>query len=455
MSTSIWWIRRDLRLADNAALAAAAADGDVVPVFVLDETFLSRSGVPRLRFLFENLRDLDARTGGALVVRRGDPTVEIPAVARATGARTVHVARDFGIYGQRRDAAVAGVLRTDGVALVGSDTPYVIDPGTVRKDDGTSLKVFTPFYKRWQLLPASTPSVGARGKSPRSNVRFASTTLSVGVPDLPETDASLPPAGADAAWDRWRSWSPAGLVHYKDVRNNPGEDGTSVLSPYLRFGIVHPRQLLADLDQSAGARHYESELCWREFYADVLFHQPRTAWENLQEKMNALPVDTDAKARARFEAWCAGRTGYPIVDAGMRQMLATGWMHNRVRMIVASFLVKDLHLPWQWGARFFMRHLVDGDLASNNHGWQWTAGTGTDAAPYFRVFNPHGQSEKFDPAGVFLRRWVPEIADLDDTHIHAPWTLGLLAPSSYPPPIVDHAVEREVALARYKKVSGK
>ena len=451
MSTSIWWIRRDLRLADNAALAAAAADGEVVPVFVLDETFLSVAGVPRIRFLFDSLRDLDARTGGALVVRRGDPVAEIPAVAKATGARTVHIARDFGIYGQRRDAAVAGALRALGVALVGSDTPYAIDPGTVLKDDGTSLKVFTPFYKRWQLLPASTASV----RTPKGGYGYAHTTLSTGIPDSPECDTVLPPVGEAAAWQRWHDWSPAGLVTYKDVRNNPGEDGTSVMSPYLRFGVVHPRQLLADLDQSAGARHYESELCWREFYADVLFHQPRTAWENLQEKMNALPVDTDAKARAKFAAWCEARTGYPIVDAGMRQMLTTGWMHNRVRMIVASFLVKDLHLPWQWGARFFMRHLVDGDLASNNHGWQWTAGTGTDAAPYFRVFNPHGQSEKFDPRGDYLRRWIPEIADLDDSHIHAPWTLGLLAPSGYPAPIVDHAVEREVALARYKKVSGK
>ena len=185
----------------------------------------------------------------------------------------------------------------------------------------------------------------------------------------------------------------------------------------------------------------------------MLHHQPRTAWENLQRKMDAIVVDTDEAARARFAVFCAGRTGYPIVDAGIRQMLRTGWMHNRVRMIVASFLVKDLHLPWQWGARFFMRHLVDGDLASNNHGWQWTAGTGTDAAPYFRVFNPVSQGEKFDPTGSYVRTWVPEIADVDDRHVHAPWTLGLMAPASYAEPMVDHAREREEALARYKAVT--
>jgi deoxyribodipyrimidine photo-lyase len=245
------------------------------------------------------------------------------------------------------------------------------------------------------------------------------------------------------------------LGDYKDVRNNPGIDGTSMLSAQLRFGVIHPRQLLAELPAGSGADHFRSEICWREFYADVTFHRPDSTWNNLQEKMNRLPVDTDARAKQRYVAWCEARTGYPIVDAGMRQMLTTGWMHNRVRMIVASFLVKDLHVPWQWGAAFFMRHLVDGDIASNNHGWQWTAGTGTDAAPYFRVFNPFGQSEKFDPDGTYLRTWIPEIADLDNTHIHAPWTLGLHAPAHYPAPIVDHAVEREEALARYKKVSGK
>jgi deoxyribodipyrimidine photo-lyase len=213
--------------------------------------------------------------------------------------------------------------------------------------------------------------------------------------------------------------------------------------------------LLQRLGSSDADEHFRRELAWREFYADVLFHQPATTWVNLQTKMNVLPVDTDAAAKARFAQFCEGNTGFPIVDAGIRQMLQTGWMHNRVRMIVASFLVKDLHVPWQWGAKFFMDHLVDGDIASNNHGWQWTAGTGTDAAPFFRVFNPTSQSEKFDPTGEYVRQWVPEIAGLDNNSVHAPWELGLLAPSAYPPPMVDHANERLEALSRYKSVSGK
>ena len=251
----------------------------------------------------------------------------------------------------------------------------------------------------------------------------------------------------------WETFRDSALNGYAETRNNPDIKGTSQLSPYLRFGIVHPRSLLAELGDSKSHSVFRSELCWREFYADVLFHQPRTVWENLQLKMNKMTHDTGADAVARFEAWCKGETGFPIVDAGMRQMLATGWMHNRVRMIVASFLVKDLHLPWQWGAKFFMRHLVDGDIASNNHGWQWTAGTGTDASPYFRIFNPISQGERFDPQGSYVRQWIPELRELSNDAVHAPWTQGMLNP--YIEPIVDHAVERQISLDRYKAVSGK
>jgi deoxyribodipyrimidine photo-lyase len=262
-------------------------------------------------------------------------------------------------------------------------------------------------------------------------------------------EADLPEASEAAAHRLWQSFLGDGLDHYDDRRNDPGVPGTSRLSPYLRWGVVHPLQLIDDLGTERSHEVFRSELAWRDFYADVLYRRPDTAWKNLQPKMDAMPVDTDARAKERFAAWCDGRTGFPIVDAGMRQLLATGWMHNRVRMITASFLVKDLHLPWQWGARHFMEHLVDGDLASNQHGWQWTAGTGTDAAPYFRVFNPYGQSEKFDPEGRYLRRWVPELADLDARTIHDP---GMLRPDTYPAPIVDHAAEREEALRRYRSL---
>jgi deoxyribodipyrimidine photo-lyase len=277
--------------------------------------------------------------------------------------------------------------------------------------------------------------------------------LCVGSRRVPGAASSLS-AGEAAAWERFDEWSARAMNRYRDDRNDPSVDGTSMMSPYLKFGVVHPRQLLARLDGSAGSDHFRSEIAWREFYADVLFHQPRTAWENLQPKMDAMRIDTDGAARGRFEVFCRGMTGFPIVDAGIRQMLTTGWMHNRVRMIVASFLVKDLHLPWQWGARFFMDHLLDGDIASNNHGWQWTAGTGTDAAPYFRVFNPVSQGQKFDPTGAYVRRFVPELTAVDAKHVHEPWTLGLLAPEGYPAPMVDHSAEREEALLRYKQVSG-
>ena len=446
--TSVMWFRRDLRLFDNEALCAAASKGPVAPLFVIDPNLFDRAGAPRVAFMLRNIRALDASMGRALVIRVGDPRVVVPTFAREVGADEVYAAKDFVPYGMRRDAQVASALADSGVTMRFVGSNYAVEPGSVLKGDGTPYAVFTPFSKVWREIgwpaPFPTPKVTWRG---------APDVPCDGIPQDPECDAQLPEAGEDAARELWSSFVERALDRYVDIRNNPDVDGTSRLSPYLRFGVVHPRTLLAELNETKSQAHYRSELCWREFYADVLFRQPRTMWENLQPKMDKMTVDSDAKAKKRFAAWCEGRTGYPIVDAGMRQLLATGWMHNRVRMITASFLVKDLHLPWQWGARFFMRHLVDGDIASNNHGWQWTAGTGTDAAPYFRIFNPVSQGEKFDPDGTYVRQWIPELATVDVKAVHCPWTLGMMNP--YVEPIVDHAVERDVALARYKVVSGK
>lgn len=451
MTTALWWIRRDMRLADNKALVAAASNGDVVPVFVVDPKLIATAGAARVRFMFDNLDSLNKDMGGALVVRQGDPAQELLTVAQTVGATDVHIAADFAPFGRQRDERVRTALAAHNIALHEDDSPYVINPGTVRKDDGNPLQVFTPFYKRWLNVTWSSAD--------KTKVSFAdATSLGTNFPEIAASRSEmheLMPAGEKAAWKRWEQWSKKRLGTYKDERNRPDVDGTSMLSPYLRFGVIHPRQLLAELPSGPGADHYRSELCWREFYGDVLFHKPHTVWKNLQSKMDALPVDTNAAAKKKFDAFTKAQTGYPIVDAGIRQMLATGWMHNRVRMIVASFLIKDLHLPWQWGARFFMDHLIDGDIASNNHGWQWTAGTGTDAAPYYRVFNPFGQGEKFDPEGLYVRTWIPELAEVDNKNVHSPWSLGMLAPTQYPAPMVDHAVEREDALARYKKVSGK
>jgi deoxyribodipyrimidine photo-lyase len=244
-------------------------------------------------------------------------------------------------------------------------------------------------------------------------------------------------------------------VRYKNERDRPDTDSTSRLSPYLRFGSLHPRQILVQLEPARPDHDtYATELCWREFFADVLHHRPDAARRSYRPEWRNFPVDSGPDADERFGAWCQGRTGYPIVDAGMRQLLGEGWMHNRVRMIVASFLVKDLHLDWRRGARWFMEHLVDGDLASNQLNWQWVAGSGTDAAPYFRVFNPVTQGRRFDPEGVYVRRWVPELGRAPIEWIHEPWrTVGrAIDLADYPPPIVDHATEREEALARYHRM---
>lgn len=448
MTIAIWWIRRDMRLADNAALASAAQRGTVVPLFVVDPAF-EKAGAARKQFMYATLRSLDLSADRAIILRHADPLTEVVAFAREVGASSVHVTADFSPYGRARDAHVRTALSAAGIEFVEADSPYAVNPGVVLKDDGTPLKVFTPFYKRWmnQVHLADRTVEKVQWEDMRS--------LCHGYPSTDAPEGSVFPVGEEATWERWNEWSTRALDTYKAERDNPGVDGTSRVSAALRFGVLHPRQLLRVLPSSTGGDHFRSELAWREFYADVLFHSPRTQWENLQTKMNVLPIDSGPVADERFQKFCAAETGYPVVDAGLRQMIATGWMHNRVRMIVASFLVKDLHLPWQWGARFFMTHLIDGDTASNNHGWQWTAGTGTDAAPYFRVFNPTSQSAKFDPTGSYIRQWLPELAHLDNVHIHAPWTLGLLAPENYPAPLVDHAVEREEALARYKAVSGK
>jgi deoxyribodipyrimidine photo-lyase len=435
------WFRRDLRLGDHPALAAAATVGDVVPVFVVDPLFTARAGAPRRAFMARVLRGLSAEIDGALVYRHGDPIDVIPALAEEVGARDVFASADYNPYGRRRDDAVAVALAAAGRALHRVGSPYAVDPGTVTKADGSGYAVFTPFRRGWRAAGWSDPAARAAVTWVESG-----TVPSGPPPDEPAVDADLPPATSAEFGVRWREFVEDRLESYATDRNLPGVDGTSRMSPALRWGIAHPRQLLADLGSGKSDDTFRSELAWREFYADVLFRRPSSAREHLQPRMDALPVDTDARARARFAAWRTGQTGFPIVDAGMRQLLSIGWVHNRVRMIVGSFLVKDLHLPWQWGSHWFLQHLVDGDLASNNHGWQWVAGTGTDPAPFFRIFNPTSQSRRFDPDGEYIRRWVPELAGLDAGSIHAP---GLFRPAGYPAPIVDHAEERREALGRY------
>jgi deoxyribodipyrimidine photo-lyase len=436
------WFRRDLRLSDNPALVEAVRTGDaVLPLFVIDPALWGPAGPNRRAFLVGCLQALDRSMGGALVVRHGDPALVVPALAAEVGASTVYVAEDFGPYGRRRDDAVEVALADDDRELVRVGSSYAVEPGRVLNQAGDPYKVFTPFYKAWRQVGWPDPVRRPSGPA------WVTGVSSDGLPDVEASARHLPEAGEEAARAALDRFLRTPVEHYDERRNEPGVDGTSRLSPHLKWGCIHPRQVLSRLGDTRGEEVFRSEVAWREFYADVLFHHPASAHRALQEHMSHMAVDDGPETDAAFAAWCEGRTGYPIIDAGMRQLLAEGWMHNRVRMITASFLVKDLHLDWRRGARHFMRHLVDGDLASNQHGWQWVAGTGTDAAPYFRVFNPTAQSRRFDPDGSYLRRWLPELAHLDAASIHEPGAMG-----DRPGPIVDHAVERAEALARYEQL---
>ena len=427
---TLLWFRRDLRLHDlPPMLDAARTDGDVLACYVLDPRLEASAGPRRLRFLYDSLRELRDGLDGRLLVTRGGPGTRIPALVKEIGATSVHVSADFSPFGARRDAAVREALGD--VPLEESGSPYLVSPGRVTKADGTAYKVFTPYFAAWRehgwRPPAKTGPKSARWIDPAD--------VGGGV-DLPAGDAELDlPAGETAAREAWQRFVASSLDDYAEDRDRPDRDGTSRMSSHLKFGTIHPRTMAADLGAGTGAQAYLRELAFRDFYAGVLYDWPRSAWWNWNTSFDRIEVDDDRDAKRRFEAWKAGRTGYPIVDAGMRQLAETGFMHNRVRMITASFLVKDLHLPWQWGARWFLEQLTDGDMASNQHGWQWAAGCGTDAAPYFRVFNPMTQGRKFDPDGSYVRRWVPEFGRPD-----------------YPEPMVDHAEERIEALRRYQRV---
>jgi len=451
--TSVHWFRRDLRLADNPALVAAverarADDDEVVALFVVDPALWSSAGAPRLAYLAASLRALDDELGGRLVVRRGHPTEVVPRVAREVAASSVHVTAATEPYGRRRDDDVAAALG-EGVDLVATGSPYAVGPGLLTTGAGSPFQVFTPFRRAWLDHGWSAPAPRPRSV-PWADVR------SEGVPDAPVTDVELPRAGEHAARERWHTFVAGALDAYGTDRDRPDVDGTSSMSIPLKYGEVHPRTLLADLahDRGPSAATFRSELAWREFHADVLWHHPGATRRSLKA---VVPDDAWAdgpSADAAFEAWATGRTGYPLVDAGMRQLRATGWMHNRVRMVVASFLVKDLHIRWQRGAEHFMAWLVDGDVPQNQLNWQWVAGTGRDAAPYFRVFNPVLQGEKFDPDGTYVRRWVPELRSVRGRAVHQPWRLGLEAPADYPERIVDHAREREATLEAYHSARG-
>jgi len=429
--TRLLWFRRDLRLGDLPALLDAGSDdAEVLACYVLDPRLTASAGPRREQFLYDSLRELRDALDGRLLVTRGRPDTRIPAVAKAVGATAVHISEEFTPFAQARDEKVAAALGD--IPLEKSGSAYLVSPGRVAKDDGSPYKVFTPYFRRWRehgwRAPAKTGPKSARWIDP-ADVSGAGKNL-----DIPDPGTELPyPAGEKAARRRWKKFVDQGLDGYSTDRNRPDLDATSRMSAYLHFGNIHPRTLAADLGTAEGPAAYLRELAFRDFYASVLAQWPRSAWWNFNSDFDAIEVDDDDES---FTAWKEGRTGFPIVDAGMRQLSQSGFMHNRVRMITASFLVKDLHLPWQWGAKWFLEQLLDGDIASNQHGWQWAAGCGTDAAPYFRVFNPDTQGKKFDPEQAYVRRWVPEFGT-----------------DEYPDPIVDHGAERAEALRRYNALS--
>lgn len=458
MATHIWWIRRDLRLQDNPALHSALKGGHtVLPLFILDPRLLSKPADNRRQFLFNGLRRLDEglrSRGSYLLIRRGLPEEVLPALLKESDAEAVFTEEDYTPFAIRRDEQLARLIPLQRVVGV-----TIHHPAAVVKPDGSPYTVFTPFSKAWKALPTPQPLPPAPAQLPPPP-RLESEAI----PSADENPGF--PAGEAEAERRLLNFLDSTVFSYAEDRNRLDLDGTSKLSPYLRFGMLSARRAAAltiekirhtpDSAGRKGAETFLNELIWREFYNAILYHFPHVLETAFNPSLRNIPW---RDAPAELHAWQQGLTGIPVVDACMRQLLATSWMHNRGRMIVASFLVKDLLINWQEGERWFMRLLIDGDPAANNGGWQWTAGVGTDAAPYFRVFNPVLQSKKFDPHGRFIRRWLPELERLPDDYLHEPWLLpvnlqqktGFKPGRDYPLPLVDHAQAKERTLRAYQQ----
>ena len=437
-ATAIYWFRRDLRLSDNTALASALRSGEgVLPVYVMPD----EPGQGESAWLARSLASLDAGLrahGSRLLVRHGPADEVLAELVSESGARTVHCTRLWTPAGLAEEHAVADVLAPQRVGLIVAEGSLLVTPDAISTGTGDPYRVFTPYFRTWEgawdggALPAGPPE-----RIPAPGSRIASEAL-------PEIPAGLPDPtvwwtpGETGAQERLAEFVDDALEHYDEQRDLPALDATSRLSPHLAFGEVSPRQVAAAVTASGlpreATRPFLRQLAWREFAAHVLHHNPRTLTEPLRPEFARMPWSDDPDA---FTAWREGRTGYPLVDAGMRQLAATGWMHNRVRLVAASFLTKHLLVPWQTGERYFADALIDFDVASNVFNWQWVAGCGADAAPYFRIFNPWLQATRFDAGGQYVRHWVPEV-DSDE----------------YPSPIIDHAEARERALAAYAAIKG-
>jgi deoxyribodipyrimidine photo-lyase len=461
-------------------LIAAIRQGEVIPAFVIDPVLLKsdRVGPQRVAWLAANLRELDRslrERGSQLIVRRGEPAAELIKLARETQATNVFFNLDLTPYARKRDQRVALELEQNGIAVESFDDMTLHHPEEVVTVTGRPYQVFTAFKKAWLALPkVAADDVEALPEQmplpEEVGHRAASLWDCFVVLRTPRNDASieLPEAGESAALDRLNEFLEETIYGYGTGRNLLDRKATSFLSPYLRFGALSIRQaywgakaaidLATSKEAQAGAEAWLNELIWREFYMALLYHFPHTIEQPLREQFANFEWLDD---HAAFTAWCEGHTGYPVVDAAMRMMNATGWMHNRARMIVASFLTKDLLIDWRKGERYFMQQLIDGDSASNVGGWQWAAGVGADAQPFFRVFNPTLQGQRFDPKGVFVKQWLPELRGVPIELVHEPWKLsagdqqeyGVIIERDYPSPIVDHGFARDRALRHYRNNS--
>ncbi len=449
---SIHWFRRDLRVRDNQGLMAACeASEEVIPLYLLSDWSGDHSwtGPKRQNFLCQCLASLSkniSHLGGQLIIRQGRALQELETLITESGSEALFLNRDLDHFGRETENALKELCQRLGVAYHDYKDMVLHEPHEVLKGDGTSYRVYTPYSRPWLALekPKST-GTPKKIQTPPEIATLPLPTLKTW--DLEFDGEDVLTGGERAARDRMESALSGRLESYDDQRDIPSLLGTSRLSQDLRFGTISVRELYHKAKERASPQ-YLKELAWREFYFQILSHFPEVLTHEFKSDWRGLPwYEPDEK----FTAWKTGQTGFPIIDAGIRELLATGFMHNRVRMIVAMFLTKDLHLDWRLGEQFFLQHLIDGEIASNNGGWQWSAGTGADAAPYFRIQNPWSQTKRYDPEGLYIRKWVPELAKAPARALYTAPEAGQSVAPGYPHPIVDHATERQVTLNIFKK----
>ncbi|MFB6172688.1 MAG: deoxyribodipyrimidine photo-lyase [Haloarculaceae archaeon] len=466
----VFWHRRDLRAPDNRGLARAAARGPVCPVFVFDESVLAHAAPPRVAFLLDALASLRAwyrERGGDLHVAHGDPSAVLPELAAALDAEAVHWNDDYSGLARERDRAVTAALEADGVAVDAAGDALLHEPGSITPNEGDHYSVFSYFWTKWRDREKADPV-----EAPPADALVADAAAGAADPlpsladlSVAEPACSVPAAGTAAARERLAAFLDGPVYDYEERRDYPADECTSRLSPHLRFGTVGVREVYAataramaaapDADARSSVESFRRQLAWREFYAHVLRFDPRVVAANVRDYAEPIEWRSDP---AGLQAWRDGETGYPLVDAGMRQLRREGHVHNRVRMVVASFLTKDLLVDWRRGYEWFRERLVDHDPANDSGGWQWAASTGADAQPYFRVFNPTTQCERYDPDAEYVREYVPELREATPDQVHdwpslSPADRERVAPD-YPAPIVDHAARREQAIDAFERARG-